>query len=154
MLNTNTQLVELIVPGATGGNQQTRIQFVDQPYLRGTFTESLETYTITDTPLSPSNLPVITAAVMQSAYLSLFITDPDKQSSQKGYYIQNVPLVTLHTLQNSANEPFERLPFMLRGQEISWDKCYLQLGAAIGNTSPVSFLFNVGFRSNPNYTAN
>lgn len=155
MLNTNTQLVELIVPGAVGGNQQTRIQFTDQPYLRGTFTESLETYTIVDTPLSPSNIPVVTAAVLQSAYISLYITDADNPASgQKGYYIQNCPLVTLHTLQNTATDPYERLPFMLRGQQISWDKCYIQLGAAIGNTSPVSFIFNVGFKFNPTYTAN
>lgn len=146
MINKNLTLVEVVVNGVAGGNTQQRINFNDQPLLRGAKIWSIETYNIHDIPLSPQNNAVIAASVMQSAYLTVYIDDASQPPVYgKGEFMQQVPLVNMHTVQNTSNDPFERQPFQLQGQVISWDKVYLNLGAAIGNTVNNSFLFLVGY---------
>jgi hypothetical protein len=144
-LKTNyCQLVELVVAGVSGGNNQLRIQFTDQPYLRFAHILKLETYDVNDLATSPTNNPVITAATLKAAYITLYTGDADNPSNQ-GEWIQNLPLQNLHYIQNSSNDPFERRPFLLDSQTIIWEKSYITLGTAIGNTDPISFLFNVTF---------
>jgi len=139
-----SQLVELVVPGITGGNTQLRIQFTDQPYLRFAHILKLETYNVNDLATSPTNNVVIPASTMQAAYITLYTGDPDNPANQ-GEWIQNLPLQNLHYLQNVQNDPFERRPFLMDSQTIIWEKSYITLGTAIGNTDPTSFLFNVTF---------
>ena len=153
MQNKNTFLVEALMYGQSGGNQQTRLQLLDQPYLRGAQTWSIETFNVNDIPVSPAGNALIPAAALKGAFLTLYITDASNVMS-KGEYINQIPLSCLKTLQNSANDPFERQPFQLIGQVISWDKCYITLGAPIGNTVNNSFLFNVGFTFTPGNNTN
>jgi hypothetical protein len=149
MLYRASQLIELTVPQAS---TQLRVQFNDIPYLRNNFIDSIEVFTVTDMPLSPSGNAVITAANLKGAFLTLWVTDEVRGA---GEYIQLLPLSVLHYLQNSANDPFERNPFLLNNRVISWDKCYITLAAALGNSgAPVSFMFNVGFSFNPANTTN
>ncbi len=150
----NTWLIEIPVFGVTGGSTQTRVQFQDQQYLHGTFTNSLETYTISDITKSPNGNDLIDAATLKKAYLTLYINDPSLNNGRGGENIQLLPLVDLHRLQNSNNDPFVRQPFLMNGQVISWDKCYITLTSPIANTTNVSFLINVGFDFNPSYQAN
>jgi hypothetical protein len=162
-LRLYTQLVEVVV--SPGGSTNRVIQFIDQPYLRGAFIYGLEVFTINDMALSPQGNAVISDTVMQESYLNLYTTDPLKGSnnlnsqgnvntSSSGLYIQNLPLSVLHTLQNSNGDPFERQRFEMNGQSIIWEKSNIILGAAIGNSSNVSFLFNVDFALNPSNTTN
>jgi hypothetical protein len=144
--NKLTQLVEIVVPGIAGGNNTNRIQFTDQPYLRFKSILSLETYTVSDLTTSPQGNAVVTAAQLQAAYITLYTSNPDSPGDQ-GEWIQLLPMWNLHTLQNAANEPFERNPFLLAGQQILWEKCYINLGAPLANTANVSFLLNVGFQN-------
>lgn len=143
MKNRNTQLVEIVVPGISGGNQQQRIQINDQPYLRGASIWSLEVFNGTDITKSPQNNDVVTSALMKGAFLTLYLTDVSGVNGP-GEYIQLLPFNTMHTLNNFVS-PFEFEPFELMGQIVSWDKCYITLGAPLANTANMSFLINVGF---------
>lgn len=149
MLYSMSQTVEVIVYGVAGtGNQQARFNFPDQPYLDGKQILGIETFTVNDMAVSPNNNALIDVATLKKAYLNLYTSNPDMPGEGQNLNFQNVPLSCLHTLENATNDPFERQPFLLKGQIISWDKCFIVLPSAIGNTSNVSFFFNVSFRSN------
>lgn len=139
--------------GVAGGSTQTRLQLLDQPYLRGANIWSIEAFNIVDIPLSPQGNALVTSAVLQNAYLTLYTTDASGVMGQ-GEYLNQIPLNCLRTLQNASTNPFERQPFELVGQVISWDKSYITLGAAIGNTVNNSFLFNIGFTFAQNNNTN
>lgn len=143
--NRRTQLVEIVVTGVPStGNQQQRIQFVDQPYLRYKKIYGLEMFNINDLILSPQTNPVVDEVVFNHGYLTLYTTDVDDQS-QQGEWMQLIPLWKLHNLQNANGDTFERQPFLLDGQTIIWEKSYITLSAPIGNTVATSFLINVSF---------
>lgn len=150
--NYRTQLVEIVVPGVSGGNQQTKIQFTDQPYLRNKPHLWLSTYTATDVPVSPQQNAVATAANIAGAFITFYTTDVGDPTTQ-GEWLQLVPLCDLHQIQNATPDPFNREKFLLNGQTIIWEKSYITLSAALANTANVSFLLNVGFMAggvNPN----
>lgn len=140
-----SQLIEVVLPGVAGGNQQTKIQFPDQPYLRNVHTLGLEIITANDMSASPSNKTPISAAQMKQSYLTLYLNDPDNPNDV-GEWIQNVPFSLLHRVQNSASDPFVRPVYELTGQRIYWEKCYITLPAAFANTTDVSFLVQVYFK--------
>lgn len=145
-----SQLIELINVGvATTGNQNTRIQFQDQPYLRNKQITGIEILTSSDMSASPSNRTPITVAQMQTSYLTLYLNDVNNPGDV-GEWIQLVPFTLLHRAQNSGSSttsmPFVRQMFELYGQTIFWEKCYVTLPTAFANTTDVSFLFNVYFK--------
>lgn len=154
-INYNTDLIEFVINGVSGGNNQTRIQLTDQQNLWDVFTYSLEAYNANDISISPQGNAVIPAANFQQAYLILYVNDstidPTTGKSLKGQgnYINNIPLSNLHTLQNASTDPFERAPFWMDAQNIVWGKSYLVLGSAIGNADNVSVLLNVNYLFNP-----
>lgn len=141
---SKSQLVEIVLTGEAAGNQQTKIQFNDQPYLRRKKIVGLEILSATDTPKSPTNNDVTTSAVLQKSYLTLYLNDP-ASPNDVGEWIQQVPLPLLHRLQNSANEPFVRELFALNQQIIYWEKCYITLPTPVANTANVSYLLQVYF---------
>jgi hypothetical protein len=147
MPNVNkSQLIEIILPGvATTGNQQTKIQFNDQPYLRFKKVQGVEVLNSADMTLSPSNKTPISNAQMKAAYLTLYLNDPQNPANV-GEWIQNVPFSLLHRIQNAATDPFIRSMFNLNDQVIYWEKCYISLPVAYANTTDVSFLIQVYFK--------
>jgi len=147
MPNVNkSQLIEIILPGvATTGNQQTKIQFNDQPYLRFKKIQGVEVLNSSDMTLSPSNKTPISNAQMKGAYLTLYLNDPQNPANV-GEWIQNVPFTLLHRIQNASNDPFIRSMFNLNDQVIYWEKCYISLPTAYGNIGDVSFLIQVYFK--------
>jgi len=147
MPNVNkSQLIEIILPGvATTGNQQTKIQFNDQPYLRFKKVQGVEVLNSADMTLSPSNKTPISNAQMKAAYLTLYLNDPQNPANV-GEWIQNVPFSLLHRIQNAANDPFVRSMFNLNDQVIYWEKCYISLPVAYANVTDVSFLIQVYFK--------
>lgn len=150
MLIDCTQLIEITVPA---NSTAPSVKFPNEPFLNGQYVRSMETYTLGDISLSPSGLPLITGAMMMKCFLNLFVYNP-KDTSNKGYYINLLPLVSLHLLQNVSNDPFERTPFYLSDKIISWDKTTVSFGGALGNTVDTAILVNVGFRFNPEYAGN
>jgi len=141
-----SQLIELVNPGIAGtGNTATKLQFQDQPYLRGKSITGLEIVNVNDVSLSPSGKTVVSSAFVIKSYLTLYLNDPGNPQNI-GEWIQNVPLTLMHRVQNSANDPFVRKAYDLVGQTIYWEKCFLTFATALANTTDVSFLFNVYFK--------
>lgn len=140
-----SQLIEVILPGVAGGNQTTKIQFPDQPYLRNVQTLGLEIITNNDMTASPSNRTPVTTAQMKTSYLTLYLNDPDNPQDV-GEWIQNVPFALMHRIQNAATDPFVRPVYELVGQRIYWEKCYITLPVAFANVTDVSFLIQVYFK--------
>ena len=137
-----SQLIELTNPANSGA---TKLQFQDQPYLRGKQITGIEILNVNDMSASPSNKPVITAAQMEKSYLTLYLNDPGNPQNV-GEWIQNVPLTLLHRVQNASGDPFVRKAYDLVGQVIYWEKCYFSFASSLGNTADVSFLLNVYFK--------
>lgn len=140
-----SQLIELVLNGQAGGNQTTRIQFPDQPYLRNKKILGIEILNVDDMSASPSNRTPISNAQMLKSYLTLYLNNVDKPS-EVGEWIQNVPFTILHRIQNTTNDPFVRDMFKLQQQTIYWEKCFVNVASAFGNTTDVSFLIQVYFK--------
>jgi hypothetical protein len=141
-----SQLIELINLGvAGGGNQSTKLQFQDQPYLRNKQILGIEVLLNGDMSASPSNRTPLTTAQAQKSYLTLYLNDPGNPNNV-GEWIQNVPFTLLHRVQNTATDPFVREYYSLVGQVIYWEKCYVTFATALANTSDVSILLNVYFK--------
>jgi len=141
-----SQLVELVSNGiAGGGNLTTKLQFLDQPYLRNKKIHGIEIFTITDVPLSPSGNATATAAQVNNAFLTLYCSVPD-QPQNVGEWLQGIPLPIMHRVQNSATDAFVRQSFDMSGQVVYWEKCYFSFSSSLGNVSDVSFLINVYFK--------
>jgi hypothetical protein len=138
-----TQMIELIVPGATGGNGGSVFTFNNQNFLGDKPVLSLETYSSTDVTKSPTGVDVVTPDIIKNAYLTLYLTNPDFDNNQ-GQWILDLPLWDLHNI-NNQTDPYNKHIFEMAGQIIMWEKCFIRLGSAIGNTDPISFLINVGF---------
>lgn len=139
-----SQLVELKVFGIATGNTATNFTFQDQPYLRNRKIFGIESFIDTEIPVSTTGAAIVSNAEYITGYLTLFTTDVNNPNSL-GEWIQNVPLTILHRVQNSANDAFVRIPYILQGQTIIWDKCTLRLTTALNNTVDKSFIFNVYF---------
>jgi hypothetical protein len=146
MPNVNkSQLIEVVLPGIAGGNQSTKLQFPDQPYLRFKKIQGIEVLTNNDMSASPTNKTPITTAQTKISYLTLYLNDVNNPKNV-GEWIQNVPFAILHRIQNSANDPFVRSMFHLDNQVIYWEKCYITLSAPFVNTNDVSFLLQIYFK--------
>jgi hypothetical protein len=141
-----SQLVEIISPGIAGGNNATKIQFQDQPYLRGKMITAIEVINGADMTTSPTGKTIVTNAQMKLSYLTLYLNDVNNPKNV-GEWIQNVPFTLMHRTQNAANDPFVRQMYELQGQVIYWEKCFISLASSLANTADVSFLFNVYFKN-------
>jgi hypothetical protein len=140
-----SQLVELKIFGISGGNTGTTFQFQDQPYLRDKKITGLESFIVNEVPVSTTGATVVSESEYEKGFLTLYCTDPNNSNSL-GEWIQNVPMTVLHRVQNGAGTlSYVLIPYMLSGQIIIWDKSYIRLTSALGNTTDRSFLFNVYF---------
>jgi hypothetical protein len=137
-----SQLIELIVPA---GSTTTKLQFPDQPYLRGKQITGIETLINGDVDASPSNRTPISLNDFQKSYLTLYLNDVTVPNAV-GEWIQNVPFVLLHRIQNTTPDPFVREPYNLAGQVIYWEKCFVSFASALAPVSDVSILLNVYFK--------
>ena len=140
--NYRVQLVEYVIPA---GNTGATIQFTDQPYLRNKKILGLAAYNANDFPVSPLGNAVITLAQMQTCFVNFYTTDPGLPKSQ-GLWIQGLPLIELHQIQNASADPFQRDKFLMAEQGIYWEKTNVTLApGGLANDAPVSFMFLVMF---------
>jgi hypothetical protein len=137
-----SQLIELIFPA---NSTATKFQFNDQPYLRNKQITGIEAFNANDVSNSPSGNTVVTATQLKQSYITLYLNDPGAPQNV-GEWIQNVPLTILHRVQNASNDAFVRKPYDMVGQVIYWEKCFLTFSGSLGNSTNVSFLFNVYFK--------
>ena len=141
---SKSQLVELKIYGIASGNTGKNFQFQDQPYLRNKKIFGLESFVDAEVPISPTGANVTSPSQYQKGFLTLYTNDI-KNPSSVGEWIQNVPMTILHRVQNNVATAFVRVPYVLAGQTIIWDKSYVRLTSAFNNTTDVSFIFNVYF---------
>lgn len=137
-----SQLIELIFPA---NSTATKLQFNDLPYLRGKQITSIESLNENDVNKSPTNHDVVSSSQFGKSYLTLYLNDLGNPQNV-GEWIQSVPLVLMHRIQNSSSDAFVRKPYDMVGQVVYWEKCYLTFGSSLGNTTDVSFLFNIYFK--------
>ena len=137
------EFTEIVVTGVAGGQTGTRWNFPDLPKLRYTSLQAVETYigdgmTPGDLTLTPLNNPVFPAEIIKSSYLVLYLNERQD--------VYRVPLITLHRTQvgvTTSISPFVRSLFEFAGQKVTWDKSYVELPSAPGNTVNTSFAFGI-----------
>ncbi len=138
-----SQLVENpIIAGST----KSRIYFPTQNFLRLKQIVSIEILTVTDASQAPSGNDVITKAMMISSYLTLYGDNPEAENAQ-GEWVQQIPLSTLHRINNGA-DPFVFGLFNMLPRNIVWEKSYIETFPAITPDNDTSFLFQVGYMGN------
>ena len=132
------ELVELLVPGvASTGQTNTQWSFPDLPKLRYTSLLAIETFGVDTVTASPNNVAAPTAAILQKSYLVLYANDRQD--------LYRIPLVSLVRTQatTSASTPFVRGLYEFQGQKVTYDKSFVQIASAPGNTTNFSFIFGI-----------
>lgn len=141
----------------------TKIQFQDQPLLRGARIFSLETYTADDIPVSPLGNAVISAADLATGFLTGYTSDPtvlfvpnSKTNNQAGLWLDSIPLINMHKIQSVADDPFSRDGFNLVGnQTIFWEKSFIFFAPpGITVAAVTSVLLRVNYKLYPGNTTN
>jgi len=146
--------VEIPVVGVAGaGNQQTRIVIPDQPNLRYTRLIAVEAFNVNDiAATAPNGNPLVTAADMLKASLVLYtyqapnpLTKPQEQLANGvfGEYVKWVPMNSIHRVQNNVPDPFVRELPIYENVYCQWEKSYVLLSTALGNTTTRSFYLQV-----------
>lgn len=137
-------MVETPIPVSSA----TRFNFFDQPQLRTDQTmdiiiQGIESWDITDIPLSPNNNPVITKVNLQNSYLVLYI---DGEES-----VLRLPLIALHRVNNFA-DPFTQTdnnPFNFDNIMVDWTKSYIFTPTAYVGGILFSILLGVHYKKLP-----
>ncbi len=147
-----TQYLELQVIGGTGSSTFT---FQPQTYLQGRRTWSLETFTADDVTTSKFNFPLVSAAQMDTCFITFYCNDPQygvvKQSDNTfsgqafGEWFKDRPLWTFHRMINSTGNTYVRDLPLLDGQIIIWEKSFIFTTNPSLFPSNCSFLFDVGY---------
>lgn len=132
---TKFEFVEILVPGVAGGQTQTLFNFPDLPKLRYTSLQAISIYTAGTITATPSNYTPVSTAILQKSYIVLYANDRQD--------LYRIPLLEFNRFQNSANDPFVRQLFEFPGQKVTWDKSFIQIANAPGNTSNVAFAFGI-----------
>lgn len=120
---------------ASTGQTATKFSFPDLPKMRYTALQAIETYTTNTLSTTPLNNTIPTLAVLKTAYLVLYADERQD--------IYRVPFLNMNRIQNASTDPFVRGLWEFSGQKVTWDKCYVELTAAPGNTTNTSFCFGV-----------
>jgi hypothetical protein len=133
------ELLEIQIPA---NSTATRFPVPDQPQLRSdqtqdVITQSMQVYNVTDVPLSPNNVAVVSGANMKQTYLVLYI---DGEES-----IFRIPLTDLHITNNLA-DPYQWEMDLFDNLQVDWSKSYFLTPAAYGGGAFATFSFLVGVR--------
>ncbi len=139
-----TQLVELVIPS---GSNLVNFTFDFQQFLQQKNIISIEVLTFADCPVSPLGNTVLTYAQISGAFMTLYGANPEDISS-KGIWLSEIPLPTLHRINNLA-DPYVYDLFTLMPRTIVWEKSkIITPGGAIAPDTQSSFLFQVGYSGN------
>lgn len=148
------QNVEVYVQN--NNDTQSLFNFPDQPQLRWAKLWYIETFCISDMTVTPSNHALVTYANMLKSYLILNCQDLDSTPASgnnqnakipMGEYINYLPLVTMHRVQQGTNA-FTRQLYFFNGMAIDWSKSKVFIPGGPG-VSDFSWMFNVWYSSGP-----
>ena len=131
------EFVEVVVPGvAVTGQSGTIWSFPDLPKLRYTSLLAISTYTPNNISATPAGNTPASTAILQKSFLVLYADDRQD--------LYRIPMTDLNRTQAST-DPFIRQLYEFSGQQVTWDKCYVQVASAPGNTTNVSFCFGIHY---------
>lgn len=136
--------MEVTIPTSFSGGS---INVPDQPMLRNKRITALEIYTHGDIQYSPlTGNPVANNIECSQMFFNGYTADPVAENDM-GEYLYRLPLLALHSLQNSSGDTFVQRVNSFDELFIQWDKCSISLQgfAAVGN--PIAVLFNVYYTS-------
>jgi hypothetical protein len=139
-----TQLIELVVPA---NSTLVNFTFNQQQQLLMKDIISIETFTVTDFPLSPLGNVLPTYAQLAKGFITFYGSNP-QDTNAKGQWLYNKPLISLHRVINGT-DPYVRDLWTLMPRNITWEKCQINLPVGpLGNTEQLSFVFDVGYSGN------
>ncbi len=131
------EFVEIPVAGvAVTGQTGTIWSFPDLPKLRYTSLLAMSVYSPNNVTVTPAGNTPVTLAILQKSFLVLYANDRQD--------LYRIPLTDLNRTQAST-DPFVRQLFEFNGQKVTWDKSYVQIGSAPGNTTNLSFCFGIHY---------
>ena len=131
------EFVEIIVPGvASTGQTGTIWNFPDLPKLRYTSLLAVSTYTVNNITATPTGNTPASTAIIQKSFLVLYADDRQD--------LYRIPMTDLNRTQAST-DPFVRSLFEFSGQKVTWDKSFVQIASAPGNTTNISFCFGIQY---------
>jgi hypothetical protein len=131
------EFVEIPVTGiASTGQTGTIWSFPDLPKLRYTSLLAMSVYSPNNITVTPSGNTPVTLAILQKSFLVLYANDRQD--------LYRIPLTDLNRTQAST-DPFVRQLFEFNGQKVTWDKSFVQIGSAPGNTTNLSFCFGIHY---------
>lgn len=145
-----TDRYEMIEVNIPANSTATRFNVPDQPQLRTDQTmdvvvQGIETFTLTDIPLSPNGVSLPSIAELKQTFLVLYVNGEES--------IFRIPLLKLHTINNFA-EPFNNAEFDTPRFEnllVDWAKSYFFVptpyGAGVFTT--FSFLLGIVYKKLP-----
>jgi hypothetical protein len=96
----------------------------------------MSVYTGTNITATPLGNTAMTTAIIQKSFLVLYANDRQD--------LYRIPLTDLNRTQAST-DPFVRQLFEFNGQKVTWDKSFVQIGSAPGNTTNLSFCFGIHY---------
>lgn len=129
------EFVEIVVPGAAGGQTGTRFSFPDLPKLRYTSLQAVSFYTAGSMTTTPQNNPLFATSILKSCFLTLY--------SNERQDLYRIPVLELNRIQNSSTDPFIRGLFEFTNQKVTWDKSYVEFFASPANTANTSVCFGI-----------
>lgn len=139
-----SQLVENPI---NAGSTKNQYNFPTQNYLRLKQIVSLEILCITDMTVAPSGNDLISSALLQQSYLTLYGDNPEAPNAQ-GQWLEQIPLVSLHRISNGT-DPFVFGLFNMNPRNIVWEKSFVTIfGTFTPPVNNTSFVFNVGYMGN------
>jgi hypothetical protein len=131
------EFVEIPVAGvAVTGQTGTIWSFPDLPKLRYTSLLAMSVYSPNNVTVTPAGNTPVTIAILQKSFLVLYANDRQD--------LYRIPLTDLNRTQAST-DPFVRQLFEFNGQKVTWDKSFVQIGSAPGNTTNLSFCFGIHY---------
>jgi hypothetical protein len=144
-----TQCIELQV--TTANTTQTNFTFDQQQFLVQKQIISIETFSADDLPFSPLGNILPTLANLKQCYADFYGANPEDPDA-KGYWLEKVPLITLHRTVNGS-DAYVRDLYTQMPRNLVWEKTKIYLvggspGAPLGNASALSFVFQVGYQGN------
>jgi hypothetical protein len=129
---------------------RTQFYFPDQPLIRYCPIYSVVAYSPNvNTRSGLTGQPLVSYANMQQAYLWLYTKDPE--TGEEKYGVQSIPLLELNYINDGTSAYVWDMP-MMAGQQVYWEKSYVQVGVALGNTP--AQVWGFGVRFGPNFANN
>jgi hypothetical protein len=133
------EFVEVVVQGIAGGQTLTRFNFPDLPKLRNTKLQALSCYNPEIISTTPNGNTVATKAILSKSFLVLY--------SNERQDLYRIPLTLLNNVQangaGTTNQTHQMFLYEFNDQNVTWDKCYIELGSSPANTTNFSFAFGI-----------